>query len=194
MALQPIALPALPASILTKKQTRTYRVDYQQEGEPRAIIATVRHDDDCGNGRNSFSITGELYEPHRHHGEPKTKHKPSGRVLWMGACGCIHEEIAARLPELAPFLKWHLTSADGPMHYPGNVTYLAGDRDCWGRRKGAFGDGKARDLDAARRAAVWPEATDDELTAPDLPERLLARLPALMEAFKSDVESLGLTY
>lgn len=51
--------------------------------------------------------------------------------------------------------------------------------------------GKERELDAARRAAIWPDATDEELMAPDLKERLLARLPALISEFRSVVEELG---
>ena len=43
-------------------------------------------------------------------------------------------------------------------------------------------------------AAIWPEATDEELTAPDLKERLEARLPALLEEFQAAVESLGFTW
>lgn len=161
--------------------------------------------------------------------------------------GCIHEEIAERIPALAPFIKWHLTSTDEPLHYIANTLYLAGDRDCWGMKKGEFrqhksrgpnqncgiegvpnwtlkipenrprdvyaaekpapvlveweacgrtGEGKARELDAARRAAIWPEATDAELMQePDaLRSVLMSRHPALMAEFRAAVESLGFTY
>lgn len=55
------------------------------------------------------------------------------------------------------------------------------------------GEGKARELDAARRAAVWPEATDAQLSlpAPELRALLEARLPDLMRAFRADVEAAG---
>jgi hypothetical protein len=56
------------------------------------------------------------------------------------------------------------------------------------------GEGKERDLDSARKCAVWPDATDFELTAPGLRERLEGRLPYLMEEFKRDVEALGLEW
>lgn len=49
-------------------------------------------------------------------------------------------------------------------------------------------------MSTASRAAIWPEATDEELTAPDLASRLAARLPALMAAFRVAVEELGFTY
>lgn len=58
---------------------------------------------------------------------------------------------------------------------------------------GTFGS-KARELDAARRAAIWLDASDEDLTAPGLEQRLLDRLPALMMEFKAAVESLGLIY
>lgn len=51
------------------------------------------------------------------------------------------------------------------------------------RAYGRTGEGKARELSAARSYAVWPDATDEELTAPGLADRLAARLPALMADF-----------
>ena len=40
--------------------------------------------------------------------------------------GAAHEEIIARFPELKPFVKWHLCSTDGPLHYIANSLYWAG--------------------------------------------------------------------
>ena len=289
---------------LTKRQKKAFRKDYIGDGgKPETIIAEVRHDDECGNGHNTFSITGTIYTTDRQPGEETVTHK-DGRKLWSNCGGCIHDEIAKHFPELAPLIKWHLTSTDQPMHYVANAVYLAGDRDCNGRRKGeryqvkgheekriVFGDfpitfefkngfveflerctnekttwaqlkpcavehppekagsykfkpkwtisghgcewyqcpfdrieeaqkfldackmypprvvifqdkwtnegeGKERELDAARRVAIWPEATDAELMQE--PEQLravlVARLPALMAEFKTAVESLGFTY
>jgi hypothetical protein len=59
---------------------------------------------------------------------------------------------------------------------------------------GRVGEGKERELDCAREAAIWPEATDEDLIAPDLEKRLAARLPALMADFRAAVEALGFTY
>lgn len=229
-----ITNPTLPASVLVKEQKKHYGPKhYIENGTHYKITAHVRHDDQCGNGHNTFSITADI-------------DRKDGRGRWEeDSGGCCHDEVAKHFPELAPFIKWHLTSTDGPMHYPGNVVYMAGERDCWGLLKGEFrqhtsrgqyqnggvegvpkwvlefpegfqkdvyantkpcpvtlewkaygrtGEGKARELDAARRCAVWPEATDEELTAPDLEARLMARLPALMEEFKAAVESLGFVY
>lgn len=57
----------------------------------------------------------------------------------------------------------------------------------------AYSEGKARDLDAARRAANWPDATDEELSAdPEtLKAALLARLPAMVAEFRTAMESAG---
>lgn len=233
----------LPPSILTKSQKKTFRKELPK-GD--IILATVRFDDECGNRHNSFAITGELYDRERIPGEAHVENS-KGKKRYLGSCGCLHDDIAKHFPELAPLIKWHLVSSDGPMHYVANVVYHAGDRDCNGLRKGEFcqhtsrgprqnggiqgvpnwvleipegvardiyaaekpapvtiewkpygrtGEGKVRDLAAARNAAVWPEATDDELCQePEaLTASLLARLPALMVEFKAAVESLGFTY
>ena len=65
---------------------------------------------------------------------------------------------------------------------------------CEWKAYGRTGEGKERELDKARHVAVWPEATDEELTAPDLKERLEARLPKLLDNFRAAMESLGFTY
>jgi hypothetical protein len=193
---------ALPPSILVKRQRRKLGPKvYTEHGEKLRIFADVRYDDECGNGHNTFSITADIQRA----GKNGHWYEHSG--------GCCHGEIVKHFPELAPLIKWHLVSSDGPMHYPGNVIYLAGDRDCWRhvlRWKNhpidwgfevvkvpeSYGEGKARELDAARNSAVWPEATDEELSAePEvLKENLLARLPSLMAEFKADIEKFGFIY
>ncbi len=57
-----------------------------------------------------------------------------------------------------------------------------------------IGEGKERDLKAARSCAVWPDATDDDLILPGLKERLEARLPALLVEFKQAIADLGLQW
>jgi hypothetical protein len=134
----------------------------------RSVRVTLRFDDECKNGHQTFSITGE-------------ERRADGSE---GSCGCIHELIAEAFPELAHLIKWHGVTTDGPLHYVANTVYHAGDRDHWG---------KARDLAAARSVAVWPEATDEELCAEPavLREALERRLPALLAAFRADVEACG---
>ncbi len=218
-------------SVLVNHQVKTYGPKaFTYYGQRCQIKAKVRFDDSCNNGHNSFAITGEIYIPGKSDCE---------------ACGCLHEEIAKAFPELAPFIKWHLTSTDYPLHYFANTVYHAGDRDHWGLKKGEFrqhlsrgpnqadgvegvphwelmpgdtanryakekpapvtlewrpsgvnGVGKAREFAHARAAAVWPEATEEQLSLePDQLRALLAaRLPALMADFKKAVESLGFVY
>ena len=95
--------------------------------------------------------------------------------------GCIHDEVKKYFPELVPYIKWHLTSMEEPMHYIANTVYHASDRDH-----------KARDYEAARNSAVWPEATDEQLSLPkeELAALLQARLPKLMEDFRKDMSEL----
>lgn len=256
------------------------------ENEGYYIKAKIRFDDECDNGHNSFSITGEINA------------RQSFAERTMVTCGCIHDDIAAHFPELAHLIKWHLCSTDSPMHYVANTVYLAGDRDCSGKRKGeparfethlrfkdfpisfkpkkvladflkekegkeindfelvivpvphkdkgkpgeyqfsdqytfagcthspwtyapfdtlqqaeefaaaiklgysfeqvavAFSEGKPRDLDAARSAGVWPDATDEQLSVDpeELKAALLDRLPALIAEMKKDIESAGLEW
>lgn len=283
----------LPESKLTKRQRLKFGPKvYHEHGEKLRIIAEVRHDDECGNGHNSFSITATI-----------DRIGKNGQI-YDYAGGCCHEEVAKHFPELAPFIRWHLTSTDGPTHFIANVIYHAGDRDCHGKRKGevksydkfiqfkdsagkpwpilwqtsgnwtndkfiafceeqgakavadseilpvdhknssgdsykfgpkytlggfdvewhgcpfeseaealafleaakygfeivslpdSWGEGKERDFAAARSCAAGLELTDEELSKEpeELKAILLERLPALMDQFKRDVESLGFVY
>lgn len=125
----------------------------------------LRFDDEPGNGHNSFAITGTVTTP------------ASRRRNDTEAGGCLHDDITRVFPELAGLVKWHLVSTDGPMHYAANT--------CYHVQQGR--------LDAARRCAVWPEATDEQLTAPraELEASLQARLPALLDQFRADMERAG---
>lgn len=76
--------------------------------------AELQFDDTCGNGHCTFAITGE----------------------GGGSFGCLHERIAEEFPQLAKYIKWHLVATNGPMHYVQSTLYMAGDRDCYGKRKG----------------------------------------------------------
>ena len=158
------------SSILTKHQTREFGPRQAPDGD--WIRATVRYDDECGNGHNSFAITGTVWDKSRE-SSAKANRKNSAHSF-----GCCHEQIAETFPELAPFLKWHLTSSDGPMHYIANTLYHSRE-------------GSETDLDAARNAAVWPDGTLAQLQDESA---LIARLGSLLADFRHDVESLGLTY
>jgi len=267
-------------SILTRNQKKTFTVnEVILDGHNVDIVAEVRHDDECGNGHNTFTITGTVYRAGRR----------SDRATI--SCGCIHDAIALYFPKLAPLIKWHLTSTDGPLYYVANTLYHARTCDTPGKQPGdpirfdtrlkflhspftfaeqekgfwdyleSVGDfdnievvpvpyddrdtysysdnysltgfikenetdqwykapfkslreateflealrrfsysfvatpikwakAEEADLEAARRSAVWPEAELEDFTK----EKLEARLPALLEEFQRDVESLGLVY
>lgn len=141
-------------------------------GNGALIKAEIRLDDECKNGHDSFAITGEIYRPGRRDCE---------------ACGCLHEEIAASFPELAPYIRWHLTSTDGPMHYLANAMYHAGF--CLGMEK-------PRNIDHLMSTVVYGAVEGDtetdiaELDGPRLLDWLNKRFPALMLQFKADMNEL----
>ena len=206
---------------ILKQKISIYSRPITSHGKDAVLSVMLRFDDECKNGHETFSITGEVRGPRGVH----------------ITSGCIHEDIARVFPELEPLIKWHLTSTDGPMHYIANTCYHAGDRDCYGLRAGEVkpiigpdkiptwvpktkpeqhvksceqpapvlveyellcrkGEGKARDLNAARRAAVWPNATDEELCQErsQLEAVLKARLPVMLTAFKQDMLNVGFIY
>jgi len=174
-------------SKLIKNQKRVFgpRAINQYE----SITATVRHDDECGNGHNTFSITGEIRD------------KRVKRERGIVALGCLHDDIAKHFPELAPLIKWHLTSTDEPMHYVENAMYWLGYR-------GWCDGGSPPNLEYARSTAVWPDMPESFLANPlidygqkrnqregaDIEQQLRDRLPQLKADFRAAVESLGMKY
>lgn len=62
---------------------------------------------------------------------------------------------------------------------------------CEWEAHGRTGEGKEAQLAAARQAAIWPDASLEQLQSESA---LLERLPALIEEFKQAMESLGFTY
>lgn len=200
----------LPKSVLTKEQKKVSRRQYTEEGIDYRADINIRFDDECGNGHNTFSLTCAVWR------------KQNGR--WVeDSAGCQHDLIARISPTLRPYIKWHLVSTDGPMHYIANTMYHASaiswqqrkyyfylegklirivdeaERDFLNMKYGkeaTFKDypnpaAKEPNLQYARECAVWPDATLEQLQDTAL---LTARLPALMEAFKHDMEELGFTY
>lgn len=155
-------------SVLTKKQVKSFgpKLIATRYGKGAMITAQVRYDDQCGNGHNTFAITADVVTP------------ASKRRNDIEAGGCLHDDIEKKFPILAPFIKFHLMSSDGPLHYVANTVYHVQQ-------------GK---LDYARSTAIWPDATDEDLTAPGLKERLEARLPEVMKEFHEAVTALGFVY
>lgn len=98
-------------------------------------------------------------------------------------------EIADPMP---PTPRWHECPFD-TLQEAEEFTEALNNCD-WelGKIPTSFSEGKERDLNAARHCAIWPGATDEELMADNLKEKLEARLPALMEEFRRDMFELGL--
>ncbi len=77
------------------------------------ITIKIRLSDECKNGHQDFSITGDIYEK----GKPKTD-----RYFISG--GCIHEDILQARPDLKIFIDLHLCDYKGvPMHAVANGFY-----------------------------------------------------------------------
>ncbi len=57
-------------------------------------------------------------------------------------------------------------------------------------------EGKDRDFDGARSCAMWPEATEEQLSLPkaELTKLLQDRLPQLVVDFKADMDACGFVY
>lgn len=102
---------------VSERRTRTVK------GETIVMHATVRFDDDCKNGHNSFAVTGHGWYDHF-----KSRDWDFG--------GCCHDMIEVVFPELKPLIKWHLMSSDSPMHYVANTVYHASNLDSRGKLKG----------------------------------------------------------
>ncbi len=149
-------------STFTKQQYKSFGPKAVKGYGANAVIwAHLRYDDECGNGHNSFAITGSVKK---------------GREDLAG--GCLHEDIATVFPELAPLIKWHLCSSDGPMHYIANTVYWV----------------KQGNLDYARNSAIWPEASEHDLQLDGLATRLQNRLPQLLQDFRNAMEIYGFVW
>lgn len=205
-------------SILTKSQKRqeTFK-NLTYQGEQVNLTVNLRYDDECGNGHNTFSITGDLYR----YGRPKT----DGNMI---TCGRIHDIIAELAPQYKHLIKWHLMSSDEPVHYVANTLYHAksitkytnfvylkdvefkfdvllgiykeediiflqvkyGKENIRIKSEPHYSN-KESDFDAARRSAIAPNATRKQLQDK---QWLIDRLPTLVEEFKNTMEGLGFIY
>ena len=213
VAIAKMAALKLPFSVKTRKQALMFRADFMENGQPVTIVATVRHDDECGNGHNTFAVTGTRYERYRNPGESTIIHKGTGKMLWCRACGRIHDDIAKHMPELAKYIRWHLMGTTCPMHYVANARYWRTPMHNLGRLLRELRERADQPIDVDRlvqeakqeiinlkSTIIFGALPDDEQHDPatmeeaDLVEWLVNRLPALMLAFKTDVMELGLTY
>lgn len=129
-----------------------------------------------------FSITAEI-----------DRAIPGGR-WYDDSGGMLHDEIAFHFPKLEPYLKWHLVGEDGPMHYIANAKYWLDVAT--GKISNT---GNANPTEAFYSTIVMGALPDDTSTIPDFLEASWAefkqwleeRLPRLMEAWRDDMEKLG---
>lgn len=78
-----------------------------------SITVNIRLNDECHNGHQDFSITGDIYRA----GRPKTDNN-------FISGGCIHDDILKHFPQFAIFVRLHLCDYKGiPMHASANGFY-----------------------------------------------------------------------
>lgn len=102
-------------SILIKNQKQTFNKIIKFDGIPCRMSVTIRYDDECGNGHNTFAITGSI--------EDLNSRRKDKTIM----CGCIHEQIEKYFPEFKHLIKWHLCNSGAPMYYIENTLYHASD-------------------------------------------------------------------
>lgn len=183
-----------------KTQPREYKYGY--------LVAEVSYKLYGGNRAPYLSITASGYGPHFQRGEPKIT--IDGKSYWLDCCGCQHDEVKLVFPELAPFIRWHLSDPTGPVHYVENAVY-------W--MQGVYGVDRYRRPDETpqdhaknfKSQVVFGAVEGDEMphvvtqnddggptNAEEMRELIRSivvpwcekRLPALQAAFKRDLEAV----
>lgn len=236
-------LPEAQGSVrVAEQQKEVYRVPVKLRGGDMSLYdlrILVRWDDQCKNKSNSFHCYYQVVM--------SGSNRESEQISWNDP---RLAEYVAKIPQhLLDLKKWNGFHPFGPWYYMETTLFLAGDRDCWGLRKGErrqivngstglpswelvavskwdgevvplrtltqhkdaaeppvcdytieyrpwykVGEGKERELEQARRAAAWPEATDEQLCDDNLTTALKQRLPGLLIEFRKVVESLGFVW
>ena len=184
---------------LWARQRQQYARFYRDLDTKYRHVVTVRFDDDCQNGHNTFSITSDI----------KRQARNNRWVDYRG--GCCHEEVIKHFPRLAHMVKWHLVSSDGPMHYIANALHWREKYLETGPNHPAMIQQSKQFQDYWKSTVVYGACPDDarpvtamggELgesilqygTSADMTKWLGERLPVLLKAFKRDIEALGMLW
>ena len=86
----------------------------QYFGKASTIYVEIRLNDQCSNGHQDFSITGDIYENQT--GNKNDRYHATG--------GCIHEHILKHFPQFKIFVDLHLCDYKGnPMYTDANRFY-----------------------------------------------------------------------
>lgn len=95
-----------------KTNRLVHTIDVRSEKLNCTVV--IKLADDCKNGHEDFSVTGNFWEP---------KH---GRIdRYMITAGACHEEILKHFPELKQFVDLHLCDFSGaPVHAVSNMLYF----------------------------------------------------------------------
>jgi hypothetical protein len=191
---------------------------YKENGATFRIVVELRFDDQCKNGHESFAITANIDEQingsFRHYmggccHDEIVKHFPelahlikwhltstsgplhylSNTLYYAGDLDCNGlkaGEVRQIRNGKTGLPCWKLEAVNGKPESP-QFQYVP-----WNRT----GEGKARELEFARSSAVWPEATDEQLSLPkyELKALLIARLPALLSSFHLDMVRCGFVW
>lgn len=97
----------------TMKQSNDLRFTTTKTVGNIDIIVKIRLNDQCNNGHQDFSITGDIYKASK----PRTD---SNHI----SGGCIHDKIAKYFPEFKQFINLHLCDWNGiPMYAVENGFY-----------------------------------------------------------------------
>lgn len=99
----------------TESKSLIYKTSktFTQDGTKFDIYISIRLNDECKNGHQDFSITGDIYL----HDKPKTD-----KYYFSG--GCIHNDILKHFPEFKIFIDLHLSQYNGvPMYAIENGFY-----------------------------------------------------------------------
>ena len=205
---------------LNQKWLATRTIPKTDEWGRCSITVEIRYDDECKNGHNTFSITGRIRRLGKRdyvmvgciHEEianyfPELAHL----IKWhlVSSDGPMHyiANTVYHATQHGATKAWiYYTHTDPLKLADERETCLCYTSEIEKIKKAETTPGytvkwdettaKTQNLDYARSSACWPEATDEELSVSpeELTKVLQARLPALMEAFRRDIEACGLLW
>lgn len=207
-------------SILTKEQRKQFERSYKNsDGENLFMRLFIRYDDRCNNGHNSFSITADIFTEKQSknsknpymcgccHDEIKIAFPEFAHLIkWhlMNSDGPMYyiENTLYHADEHGPnsahvYFNEPITGKSLLLEYCDEKDLIK----YWDESKKIFKSGyiikwdektaKKANLEGARKTAIWPDATIEQLRNKCL---LIARLPDLIEQFKKDIEAIGFIF